>query len=159
MPNNIKPAHYIKLFRIDGKIDLSDWISLVSMFYKGNETTYDVCAVFLIVSVQARNRKAEDLSSTKVFNHIDEIFEKHDQNATQTRDKQLTSVHDLSWKQAKFDVSRNDVAPPSPREKFIDMSESKMFDSPHRPRSPPRRYIINRKFINRSIINRSHPNR
>jgi len=37
MPNNINPAHYIKLFRIDGKIDLSDWISLVSMFYKGNE--------------------------------------------------------------------------------------------------------------------------
>jgi hypothetical protein len=37
MPNNIRPAHYVKLFRIDGAIDLEDWLSLVSMFYKGNE--------------------------------------------------------------------------------------------------------------------------
>lgn len=37
MPNQMRPAHYIKLFRIDGVIDLGDWISLVSMFYKGNE--------------------------------------------------------------------------------------------------------------------------
>ncbi len=37
MPNNIKPAHYIKLFRIDGQIEINDWISLISMFYKGNE--------------------------------------------------------------------------------------------------------------------------
>lgn len=37
MPKNARPAHYIKLFRIDGAIDLDDWLSLVSMFYKGNE--------------------------------------------------------------------------------------------------------------------------
>ncbi|MCL4204061.1 MAG: hypothetical protein KJ000_16280 [Pirellulaceae bacterium] len=37
MPNQIKPAHYIKLFRIDGNINLDDWLSLLSMFYKGNE--------------------------------------------------------------------------------------------------------------------------
>ena len=37
MPNNSRPAHYLKLFRIDGTIDLSDWLSLLSMFYKGNE--------------------------------------------------------------------------------------------------------------------------
>jgi hypothetical protein len=37
MPRNPKPAHYIKLFRVDGSIDLDDWLSIVSMFYKGNE--------------------------------------------------------------------------------------------------------------------------
>lgn len=37
MPKNNRPAHYIKLFRIDGEIDLHNWLSLVSMFYKGNE--------------------------------------------------------------------------------------------------------------------------
>ena len=37
MPNNSRPEHYIKLFRIDGAIKLPDWISLLSMFYKGNE--------------------------------------------------------------------------------------------------------------------------
>jgi hypothetical protein len=37
MPKNAKPAHYIKLFRIDGAIELDDWLSLVAMFYKGNE--------------------------------------------------------------------------------------------------------------------------
>ena len=37
MPRHSRPAHYIKLFRIDGKIDLDDWLSLVSLFYKGNE--------------------------------------------------------------------------------------------------------------------------
>ena len=37
MPRNSKPGHYIKLFRIDGQIDLDDWQSLVAMFYKGNE--------------------------------------------------------------------------------------------------------------------------
>lgn len=37
MPNQIRPAHYIKLFRIDGEISLDDWLSLLSMFYKGNE--------------------------------------------------------------------------------------------------------------------------
>lgn len=37
MPNNIRPAHYVKLFRIDGALELDPWLSLVSMFYKGNE--------------------------------------------------------------------------------------------------------------------------
>lgn len=37
MPKNPRPAHYIKLFRIDGEINLEDWMELVSMFYKGNE--------------------------------------------------------------------------------------------------------------------------
>ena len=37
MPNEQKSDFYIKLFRIDGTIDLDDWISLLSMFYKGNE--------------------------------------------------------------------------------------------------------------------------
>jgi len=37
MPKNMRPAHYVKLFRIDGIIDLESWLSLVSMFYKGNE--------------------------------------------------------------------------------------------------------------------------
>jgi hypothetical protein len=37
MPKNACPAHYTKLFRIDGAIDLDDWLGLVSMFYKGNE--------------------------------------------------------------------------------------------------------------------------
>ncbi len=37
MPQNDRPSHYIKLFRIDGAINLNDWVSLVSMFYKGNE--------------------------------------------------------------------------------------------------------------------------
>lgn len=37
MPIQIRPAHYIKLFRIDGEINLDDWLSLLSMFYKGNE--------------------------------------------------------------------------------------------------------------------------
>jgi hypothetical protein len=37
MPKNPRPAHYLKLFRIDGAIELQDWLSLVSMFFKGNE--------------------------------------------------------------------------------------------------------------------------
>ena len=37
MPHNTRPAHYLKLFRIDGELKLEDWISLLSMFYKGNE--------------------------------------------------------------------------------------------------------------------------
>lgn len=37
MPKNARPSHYIKLFRVDGTTDLDDWLSLVSMFYKGNE--------------------------------------------------------------------------------------------------------------------------
>jgi hypothetical protein len=37
MPNNIRPAHYVKLFRIDGALELDPWLSLVSMFFKGNE--------------------------------------------------------------------------------------------------------------------------
>jgi hypothetical protein len=37
MPNNPRPNYYVKLFRIDGSIDLEPWLSLVSMFYKGNE--------------------------------------------------------------------------------------------------------------------------
>jgi hypothetical protein len=37
MPKNISPTHYVKLFRIDGAVDLNNWLSLVSMFYKGNE--------------------------------------------------------------------------------------------------------------------------
>jgi len=38
---NGHPAHYTKLFRIDGEIDLNSWLSLVSMFYKGNETVIE----------------------------------------------------------------------------------------------------------------------
>ena len=37
MPDNTKPNHYIKLFRVDGETDLDDWLSLISMYYKGNE--------------------------------------------------------------------------------------------------------------------------
>jgi len=37
MPRNAKSTHYVKLFRIDGSVDLDDWLSLTSMFYKGNE--------------------------------------------------------------------------------------------------------------------------
>ena len=37
MPKNMRPAHYVKLFRIDGAIALDDWLSLISMFFKGNE--------------------------------------------------------------------------------------------------------------------------
>lgn len=37
MPDNPRPEYYIKLFRIDGSIELASWLSLVSMFYKGNE--------------------------------------------------------------------------------------------------------------------------
>lgn len=37
MPKNAHSAYYTKLFRIDGAIGLDDWLSLVSMFYKGNE--------------------------------------------------------------------------------------------------------------------------
>ena len=37
MPNQIKSRHYIKLFRIDGNINLENWLSLLSMFYKSNE--------------------------------------------------------------------------------------------------------------------------
>ncbi len=37
MPHNVRPSHYLKLFRIDGEIELTDWISILSMFFKGNE--------------------------------------------------------------------------------------------------------------------------
>jgi hypothetical protein len=37
MPNNSRPSSYVKLFRIDGAIELDAWLSLVSMFFKGNE--------------------------------------------------------------------------------------------------------------------------
>jgi hypothetical protein len=37
MPNQPRCDYYIKLFRIDGEIILEDWLSLVGMFYKGNE--------------------------------------------------------------------------------------------------------------------------
>lgn len=37
MPRHIRCNHYLKLFRIDGKIRLNDWLSLMAMFYKGNE--------------------------------------------------------------------------------------------------------------------------
>lgn len=37
MPNNLRPNHYVKLFRVDGETALEDWLSLTSMFYKGNE--------------------------------------------------------------------------------------------------------------------------
>lgn len=37
MPTNTPCQNYIKLFRIDGQIDLDDWLSLIGMFYKGNE--------------------------------------------------------------------------------------------------------------------------
>ena len=37
MPNNVRPAYYVKLFRIDGSIEFAAWLSLLSMFYKGNE--------------------------------------------------------------------------------------------------------------------------
>ena len=37
MPNQPRCRHYVKLFRIDGDILLDDWLSLVGMFYKGNE--------------------------------------------------------------------------------------------------------------------------
>lgn len=37
MPHQIKSKHYIKLFRIDGNINLENWLSLLSMFYKSNE--------------------------------------------------------------------------------------------------------------------------
>ena len=37
MPNQIKSKHYIKLFRIEGHINLENWLSLLSMFYTGNE--------------------------------------------------------------------------------------------------------------------------
>jgi hypothetical protein len=37
MPDNPRPSYYVKLFRIDGSIELDPWLSLVSMFYKGNE--------------------------------------------------------------------------------------------------------------------------
>ena len=37
MPNNSRPSHYIKLFRVDGSINFENWISMLSMFFKGNE--------------------------------------------------------------------------------------------------------------------------
>ena len=37
MPHHMRCNHYVKLFRIDGEILLDDWLSLVGMFYKGNE--------------------------------------------------------------------------------------------------------------------------
>lgn len=37
MPNNLRPTHYIKLFRVDGETDLKDWLTLISMFFYGNE--------------------------------------------------------------------------------------------------------------------------
>ena len=37
MPHHMSCNHYVKLFRIDGGILLDDWLSLIGMFYKGNE--------------------------------------------------------------------------------------------------------------------------
>jgi hypothetical protein len=37
MPKEHKSWKKIKLFRIDGDIDIDEWISLLMAFYKGNE--------------------------------------------------------------------------------------------------------------------------
>ncbi len=37
MPNQPRPERYVKLFRVDGAIDLSHWLNLTSMFFRGNE--------------------------------------------------------------------------------------------------------------------------
>ncbi|MCU0286651.1 MAG: hypothetical protein MUF15_09650 [Acidobacteria bacterium] len=37
MPSEVDVTHKIKLFRIDGEIELGQWIELISMFFKGNE--------------------------------------------------------------------------------------------------------------------------
>lgn len=37
MPTELKSIEKIKLFRIDGDIDVDEWMELLSLFYKGNE--------------------------------------------------------------------------------------------------------------------------
>ncbi len=37
MPTETKSLKKIKLFRIDGNIDVDEWIEMISLFYKGNE--------------------------------------------------------------------------------------------------------------------------
>jgi hypothetical protein len=37
MPSHAKANHYIKMFRIDGNIDLNEWVALLSFYFRGNE--------------------------------------------------------------------------------------------------------------------------